>query len=73
MIYNFFKTMPRSSKPTTFTAAPIGRSPDFCIFGKNPDILKSELSRFMITQAYGVYFSKPVGGTVIIVYVPTLP
>ena len=73
MIHIFFKTIPRSSKPTTFTAAPTGRSSGFCIFGKNPDILKSELSRFMTAQAYGVYFSKPAGGTVINVYVETTP
>ena len=41
MIYSFSKTIPRSSKSTTFTAAPIGRSPGFCIFAKNPEILKS--------------------------------
>ena len=73
MIYSFFKTMPRSSKPTTFTAAPIGRSPDFCIFGKNPDTLKSESSNSITTQAYGTKSSNPAGGTVIIVYVATFP
>ena len=67
MIYNFSKTIPRSSKLTTFTAAPIGRSSGFCILGKNPEILRSEFSRFMTAHAYGAYFSKPDGGTVMIV------
>ena len=67
MIYNFFNTIPRSSKSTTFTATPIGRSSGFDIFGKNPEILKSEFSRLMTAQAYGANFSNPDGGTVMIV------
>ena len=67
MIYSFSKTIPRSSKPTTFSAVPIGRSSGFDIFAKNPETLKSELSMLRTTQAYGAYFSKPDGGTVMIV------
>ena len=66
MIYNFSKTIPRSSKPTTFSVVPIGRSSGFGIFGKNPETLKSELSRFRTTQAYGANFSNPDGGTVML-------
>ena len=33
----------------------------------NPEIFKSDSSRLRTTQAYGVYFSNPDGGTVIIV------
>jgi len=78
MIYSLSKTIPRSSKLTTFTAVPIGRSSGFCIFGKNPEILmgfiSSEVSSNSITtQAYGVKSSNPAGGTVIIVYVTTFP
>ena len=73
MIYSFSKTMPRSSKPTTFSAVPIGRSSGFDMLAKNPEILKSELSMLRTTQAYGEYFSKPAGGTVMIVYVSALP
>lgn len=78
MIYSLFKTIPRSSKPTTFTAVPIGRSSGFCISGKNPEILiglvSSEVSSNSITtQAYGVKSSNPAGGTVIIVYVTIFP
>ena len=67
MIYDFSKTIPRSSKLTTFSAVPIGRSSGFGILGKNPETLKSELSRLRTTQSYGAYFSNPDGGTVIIV------
>ena len=67
MIYSFLKTIPRSSKPITFSVEPIGRSSGFGIFGKNPEILKSELSMLMTTQADGADFSKPDAGTVIIV------
>ena len=67
MIYSFAKTIPRSSKPTTFNPVPIGRSSGFDIFAKNPETLKSELSMLKTTQAYGAYFSKPDGGTVMIV------
>ena len=69
MIYSFSKTIPRSSKLTTFSAVPIGRSSGFDMLAKNPEILKSELSMLRTTQAYGAYFSNPDGGTVIIVYV----
>ncbi len=73
MIYNFSKTIPRLSKPITFTAVPIGRSSGFCIFGKNPEILIPESSNSITTQAYGAKSSNPAGGTVIIVYVTTFP
>ena len=73
MIYSFAKTIPRSSKSTTFTAAPIGRSPGFCIFGKKPETLIPESSNSITTQAYGAKSSNPAGGTVIIVYVTTFP
>ena len=73
MIYSFSRTRPRSSKSTIFSGVPIGRSSGFDIFAKNPEILKSELSMLRTTQAYGEYFSKPAGGTVMIVYVSTLP
>ena len=67
MIHDFSKTIPRSSKSTTFNAVPIGRFSGLGIFGKNPETLKSELSILRTTQAYGAYFSKPDGGTVMIV------
>jgi len=78
LVYYFSSSIPRSSKPTTFTAVPIGSSSGFCIFGKNPEILigfiNSEVSSNSITtQAYGVKSSNPAGGTVIIVYVTTFP
>ena len=67
IIYNSSRTIPRSSKPTTFNAVPIGRFSGFAIFGKNPETLKSELSILRTTQAYGANYSNPDGGTVIIV------
>ena len=58
--------IPRSSKPAIFALVPTGRSAGAAIFGINPDILKSVLSTCITTKAYGVYFSKPAGATVII-------
>ena len=73
MIYSFSKTIPRSSKSTIFNSVPIGKSSGFDIFAKNHEILKSELLMLRTTQAYCAYFSNPDGGTVMIVYVSTLP
>ena len=67
MIYSFSKTIPRSSKSTTFNPVPIGRSSGFDTFDKNPETLKSEFYMLRTTQAYGEYSSKPAGGTVMIV------
>ena len=65
--------IPRSSKPVILALVPTGKSVGVAIPPINPEILKSELSTFITTKAYGVYFSKPAGATVMIVYVATVP
>lgn len=65
--------MPRSSYPVILILVPIGSWSGELIPPRNPDILRSHWSSFRTTQAYGTYFSKPAGGTVIIVYVSTWP
>jgi hypothetical protein len=59
--------IPRSSKPVIFALVPTGRSLGVAIPAINPEIRKLVLSSCKTTKAYGVYFSKPAGGTVIIV------
>ncbi len=58
--------IPRSSKPDILALVPTGRSAGLAIPAINPEILKCVLSSCSTTKAYGVYFSKPAGATVII-------
>ena len=59
--------IPRSSKPVILALVPTGRSAGVAISAINPEILNSALSKSITTKAYGVYFSKPAGATVIMV------
>ena len=65
--------IPRSSNPVILALVPTGKSAGVAIPAIKPETLRSEFSSFKTTQAYGVYFSNPAGGTVIIVYVAMVP
>ena len=65
--------IPRSSNPVILALVPTGRSAGVLMFAIKPETRNSEASNLRTTQAYGVYFSKPAGGTVIMVYVATVP
>jgi hypothetical protein len=67
LFYCFSMMIPLSSKPVIFALVPTGRSVGVAIPAINPEILNWELSKSITTKAYGVYFSKPAGATVMIV------